>query len=195
MITKYYLTERAKHPVNLSQGTTINFELCSVSAGMYLGVFSTDDASIIEALTPIVADPKSGITEIDKAEYNQMIGKKKPLHSSLTTLEQPTNLQQVILAGPPKEAEAVEPVEQEDGDERESTFTKDELSEVSALSEDIGEEASEAVSEYATSYRQLAEFTGESEDKLKDLAKTEGAPKRDPKKGHNVDAWVAYLKD
>jgi len=195
MITKYYLTERAKHPVNLSQGTTINFELCSVSAGMYLGVFSTDDAEIIEALKPIISNPKSGITEIDKAEYNQMVGKKKPLHSSLTTLEQPTNLQQVILAGPPQEAPVVEHVGQEDGEEKESLFTKEELSEVSALSEDIGEEASEAVSEFATSYRQLAEFTGESEDKLKDLAKEEGAPKRDPKKGHNVDAWVAYLKD
>lgn len=165
---------------------------------MKFGVYATDDVDIQAELDALVTAKTSGLTIISKGEYDKMLGKKKPLHSSQTSLggHQPIWGQ----APDPEPVRAVEPVVEvgeDELEEEESPLSKEDLSVVEPASDKPVVEEVEGDTEadkIIGSFRELSDLLGVDEEELKFLAKEPGAPKRQ-KKGHSLSEWKKYIAE
>jgi len=180
-MTKYYLKNNSTVPVKVS-GLIIDFAVVDIVAGMRRGVYMTADLGTQQALATV-----DGVREISEAEYIRLGAKKKPW-TSLIAFD-PNNPQErapeSVVAEPKPKSEPVKEIDEEEKFE--------EITQVEEIEEAFEEEKADP--DYVKNYDDLSGILGHDPDKLKDLAKTEGAPKRNKLRGHNVAAWREFLSE
>lgn len=81
MDIRFFHSANSNRPIK-SQGLVFNFEGYEVFAGAWRGTYATQDEREIVALEAMVQNARSGITEIDKATYEEK-SKKKAIASPL----------------------------------------------------------------------------------------------------------------
>ncbi len=83
MATKYYEAQNAGRVIGGEQ-----FEVTEIFGGTAFGVFAATTEAQQATLSKIAADPKSAVTEITEAEYQNALKKKAPSLSGFPTSTQ-----------------------------------------------------------------------------------------------------------
>jgi hypothetical protein len=75
-MTRYYLTKNATKPI-VTMGFTFTFAPCQNICGSWRGILALSKEEEQIAIGPLLDDPRSGVSEIDEADFNARL-KKKP---------------------------------------------------------------------------------------------------------------------
>jgi hypothetical protein len=85
----FFHCANASKAVKLSSGKRVAFDVYHYFAGAWLGIAAVEDQETIDGLTELTFKAKSGITQIDEAEYNRCSQKKNPQRNSRPSPESP----------------------------------------------------------------------------------------------------------
>jgi hypothetical protein len=172
-------------------GKQIRFEPCCVVAGKWWATLAVTDAAEAQFLTTA-----GGVKEITKADYDAYEAQKK---SSPLRPREERRFPQVRPAAPAPAAAANDPaaviaeVPPATPDiSRDGVSIDDLVKTVPVLQTEATDDTQQRMTPeaaFANNYDALAVALGTDLDTITSLAKIDGAPKRNPRKGYNIADW------
>ena len=176
---RYYLKKNATLPIEIkSLGIKVHFTVVDIVAGSRRGVYNTDVTAIQDALN---AD--GTVKELTTDEYNALVSKKKHLSGLVAFESIQRQLPQAVSVAEELEEEVVELSPQDE---------EDKFAEITEV-EEVTEVIAPLDPEFIRNQNDLAVLLELPIEEVRELAKTEGAPKRNGFKGHEVSLWREFL--